>query len=390
MKRLLLAFTLLVSLFARAQNNGNYAAEITTGKRISLITCGPGYQEIYEVFGHTAIRVTDSASHMDIVYNYGTFNGFEESFELKFMRGKLPYYLSVALFSDFMMEYVERHRTVYEQVLHFTPEQQKAFLNYLSWNAEPENRQYKYDFFFDNCATRIRDLYPKTLGNSFKFSPVLPSGSRLTFRDIINRYFYYTLWERFGINILLGSKIDKVMTDSDIMFLPDYLSKGVANSSSAAGVLTGQPVEILPGNSNPPVPVNQPFLLTTVIALLTVAGLTIPRLRLLGRIMTTTLLLVTGLLGCLIIVMWFFTDHQGCSNNFNILWALPTNLFLAFKRPKGIGRYSLVAIGFILITLILHIAGIQRILMLEFLPLLLAMVYIYGTIFKRSGQTAIK
>lgn len=363
----------------------DYDSATKSHLQISLITCGPGYNEIYEVFGHTAIRIVDSEHHTDLVYNYGTFNGFEENFELKFMRGKLPYYLSVYPFSNFLPEYIETHRSVSEQVLNMTDSQKEAFAAYLDNNAEPENRSYKYDFFYDNCATRIRDLFPSTMGKDFKFAPILPTDSKITFRDIINQYFYATKWERFGINILLGSKIDKVMTDKDIMFLPDYLSKGLEGSTVAGKPIAGKQQQLIAGGPAAPNRLSGPMVLTMCIALLTILGLSVPKLRWLGHIMTVSLMVLTGLLGCLIIVMWFFTDHQGCANNYNILWLLPTNLLMAFPRFKGRGRYALVAIVFIFTTIVLHITGVQQLILSEFAPLLLALVYIYGTIYKNSN-----
>ena len=354
--------------------------------RISLVTCGPGFEEIYQVFGHTAVRVIDSVKHTDLAYNYGTFNGFEENFELKFMRGKLDYYLSVYAFNDFIQEYIEQKRSVGEQVLLIDNQQKMAIVNYLNWNAEPANRAYKYDFFFDNCATRIRDIFPEALGRGFTYGKILPVTSRVTFRDIINRYFYYTLWERFGINILLGSRIDKIMDDRDIMFLPDYLDTSISKSTLSGNKLTTPEATLLGGTPTPPAPINGPLILTWSIAILTIAGLSIKRLRLLGRVMSMSLLFITGLLGCLILVMWFGTNHQGCGNNYNILWALPVNIYIAFAQPKGKGRYALVAIGLIFVTLLLHIFGIQQLILQEFLPLLLALVYIYGTIYKQDTK----
>lgn len=359
-------------------------ASVQSHLRISLVTCGPGYSEIYEVFGHTAIRIVDSIHHTDLVYNYGTFNGFEENFELKFMQGKLPYYLSVYPFSDFVPEYIEAHRSVSEQVLNMSEGQKEAFAQYLDYNAEPENRQYKYDFFYDNCATRIRDLFPQTMGKKFAFAPILPKGSKLTFRDIINQYFYATKWERFGINILLGSKIDKVMTDKDIMFLPDYLSKGLEGATISGQPVAGRQQPILAGGPAAPDRLSGPMILTLGILALTVVGLSVDRYKKLGRVMTSVLMLITGLLGCLVVIMWFFTDHQGCSNNYNLLWLLPTNIVLAFGRPKGSGRYALIALILIFTTILLHVLRVQQLILTEFMPLLLALAYIYGTIYRNS------
>ncbi|MBC7554295.1 MAG: DUF4105 domain-containing protein [Taibaiella sp.] len=393
-------FFFLIALFAGFVNYCTAQVGDTTGKtaavsaaalplpedhiRISFVTCGPGFEEIYQVFGHTAVRIIDSSKQTDLVYNYGTFNGFEENFELQFMRGKLLYYLSVYPFNAFIEEYVEQKRSVSERELLITAAEKKEIKSFLEWNALPENRGYKYDFFFDNCATRIRDIFPEALGKNFKYGPLLPASSRITFRNIINQYFYTTLWERFGINILLGSRIDRVMTDKDIMFLPDYLEKSIGASALNGLNVTDQAQRLLPGNPPPTAPVDGPFLLTCGIAILTIAGLSVKKLKLLGNVMSKTLLFITGLLGCLILVMWFGTDHQGCGNNFNVLWALPTNIYIAFAKPKGKERYAIVAMGLIFITVVLHITGVQQLILKEFSPLLLALLYIYGTIYKQS------
>ena len=361
----------------------------TSHVRISLITCGPGYNEVYEVFGHTGIRVIDSVRHTDMVYNYGTFE-YGPDFEMQFARGKLLYSLSVYPFRDFLQEYIETKRSVSEQVLLLDYFQKKYFISFLDNNARPENKYYKYDFFYDNCATRIRDIFPEVARRKFAFAHTLPSPrARITFRDIINQYFYTKLWERFGVNILLGSRIDRVMTDKDIMFLPDYLSTGVGGAT-----MDGQPIAagkqvILPGDPPRPAGINYPFLLTCLIAVLTIAGLSVKSLSRLGKVMSSLLLLLTGLLGILILIMWFATDHGGCHDNFNLLWLLPTNVIIAFASPKGKSKYAIVGIVLIFVTVLLHITGVQQLLLLEFSPILLSLLYIYASIYRKSKLTPV-
>ena len=355
--------------------------------RISLLTCGPGDEEVWEVFGHTALRVIDSDQHSDLVFNYGTFE-FGPDFEIQFMRGKLNYCLAVEPYNGFMQEYVEAKRSVQEQVLLLNWKQKEHVYDFLQWNADPVNRYYKYDFFFDNCATRIRDIFPKheVFGKDFHFGNALPPGKPLSFRDIINKYFYRDHWTRLGVNILLGSRIDKQMSNTDIMFLPDYLRDGVGGGTVKGARIATDPVLLLPGIEMAPEGTNWALVLTVMIALLTIAGLTIKPLRILGRIMSFLMLFVTGLLGCLILVMWFGTDHQGCGNNFNILWCLPTNIIIAFFNPKGKGKYSLIAIVLIGVSLLLHLLKVQGLLLAEFLPLLIALLFIYGAIYKKSKE----
>jgi hypothetical protein len=358
--------------------------EDTSHLRISLLTCGVG-EELYSSFGHTAVRVVDSLTGMDIVFNYGTFS-FGEDFYVKFVRGKLLYYVSYYDYKSFLEEYDYEKRPVEEQVILLPGEKKQQIYEFLRHNALPENRDYKYDFLFDNCATRIRDIFPKSLGGSFQFGEVIKPGERITFRDIIDQYLRNNHWARFGIDMALGSPIDKPMTNEDIMFLPDYLRDGLAGATLDGRKVMGPVTPVISGAEEKDGGINGPFLLTSAIALLTILGLTIPKLKILGKVMSTIILFVTGLLGVFFLFMWFGTDHQSCQNNYNILWALPTNLVLAFGRSKGAGRYSLVALVLLGISLLLHILRIQGLPLLELGPILLSLVFIYGTIYKRSKK----
>ncbi|NDC43061.1 MAG: hypothetical protein EBZ77_16180 [Chitinophagia bacterium] len=106
----------------------------------------------------------------------------------------------------------------------------------------------------------------------------------------------------------------------------------------------------------------------------------------LSAVMNGIVLFVTGVLGCVILVMWFGTDHQACRDNFNLMWALPTNLLIVIGNPRGKQRYVVAAIGLLILCIIVHIAGAQRLLLPEVLPLLAALFYIYGTIFYRASK----
>jgi hypothetical protein len=372
---ILLAAVLLIAK-ANAQSDSSHL-------RISLLTCGVG-EELYSSFGHTGVRVIDSVKGMDVVYSYGTFDFSDPDFYTKFIRGKLLYYASKDVFEGFMQEYVYEHRKVGEQVLLLNGEQKQKIYSFLEWNVLPENRYYKYDFLFDNCATRIRDIGPDILGAGFKFGRALPVDSKITFRNIIDQYLAYKDWERFGIDILLGSRIDKVMSNSDVMFLPDYLRDGLAGATLDGRKVAGETRVILPqGGDVMHGGVNGPFLLTCIIALLTIAGLTMNKLKVLGRVMSFILMLTTGLLGCLVLFMWLGTDHQACQNNWNILWALPTNIVFAFRKKRK-DRYALIAILLLVVSLFLHLLHIQELPLLELMPLMVALLFVYGTVLRRS------
>lgn len=378
-------FLLLLSIAAKAQSEHDTFRR--KGIQVSLLTCGTG-QEIYSVFGHTAVRIVDTSAGTDIVYNYGTFDGYDKDFEKKFMQGKLLYYLSEEQYQDFVSLYREDGRWVEEQVINTSEAEKRQIQDFLLRNLLPEYRAYKYDFFFDNCATRIRDIFTQTHGEAFKYPNVLPPGQRLTFRDIINRYLAGNPWERFGINILLGSKIDKPMSNAEIMFLPDYLRDGVAGATLNGKAFANKTVEIVAAQKNENeqsagnlIERNSVDLVLWGLLILLVAGIFVPQLRLLGAFLSNFMLVMSALLGILILVMWFGTDHQTCANNYNLLWALPTNLMFVFKKKQF--RYAMIGIILILASLAMHLSQIQCLLLPEMVPVLLMLLLVFASNFKK-------
>jgi hypothetical protein len=315
--------------------------------RVSLITIGVG-DDLYATFGHSAIRVTDSSTGGDYVFNYGTFNFETPHFYWKFVRGKLMYSLSAMDFRDFMEAYREEQRPVTEQVLDLSCAEKEMIRQFLQRNYLPENRDYKYDFLYDNCSTRISDIFEKTLGPGWEMSNIIPEEG-LTFREIINRYLKDKPWERLGINIMFGKSTDEAMTNRQIMFLPDYLMKGAYSSR-----LNGKPfvakeaVLYTPQNSSR---ANYPFylhpLLWLTLLAVVVILLSFNRQAKASRVILPwvdrCLFFLTGLLGCFLLFMWFGTDHKVCRWNYNLFWAFPFNLLFSFylpRRSRGVKRYA--------------------------------------------------
>lgn len=344
------------------------------GHRISLLTVGTG-DEIYASFGHTGIRVVDSAAGSDIVYNWGTFE-FGEDFEIKFMRGKLLYTCAQQSYASFYQTYIREQRGFEEQVLFLPPASEQKLLAAIQNNMKEENRYYKYDFLFDNCSTRPRELLKTAFGPEFKYGNAL-KGRRHTFRDEINIYLAGLPWERFGINLLLGAKIDRVMSNEDAMFLPDYLRDGLATATLAGKQVTGPAERILPDAPEEKSYVNGPLLLTLVIGCICILGTAVPGFDILGRFMRYLLLIVTGLLGALMLFMWFGTDHESCRDNWNILWCLPTNLILPFIKPHRRSRYATIAMLLLVAALFVHLTGTQALPLGIIWPLLLSLAVSY-------------
>ena len=175
MRHVLLSLVIFLSLFhlkiageAMADPAQVKFPQISKEARISLITISPGNQ-LYTRFGHSAIRINDPQQELDIVYNYGTFDFDTPGFYTKFLRGKLLYFLSVYSFDRMVRTYEYFNQSVYEQELNLTFEQKIAVYNFLNWNYLPDNRYYLYDFFYDNCSSRIRDVFQDVVKENLDF-----------------------------------------------------------------------------------------------------------------------------------------------------------------------------------------------------------------------------
>jgi len=302
--------------------------------QVSLLTCDPG-DELYSAFGHNAVRVLDQRTGRDIVFNYGTFDFDTPNFYVKFARGKLDYMLSVSTYEQFILHYQYLQRDVREQVLDLSPEQTVRAVQFLHENYEPENRFYRYDFFFDNCATRIRDMLEMVLGDQLKWeeAEVAPDKS---FRTLIDEYVYPMPWADFGIDLALGSVIDKNANEREQQFLPDYMEKAFAK----AYIVGDGPSRPLVKSTSTVLEIDaplskgslfNPYLLFWVIAIagivLTFVGYKQKRLFIAWDIVVFGLL---GIVGWVIVFLWFFTDHSATVYNWNILWAFPFHLVLVY------------------------------------------------------------
>lgn len=332
-------FFLILALFvmsgiSRGQPTGD-------ALQISLITCGPG-KDLYSTFGHTAIRVTDHTRGEDYIFNYGTFDFSTPHFYWKFIRGRLMYFLSVQDFYSFIETYKEENRKVSEQILNLSPEEKEEIWQFLRTNYLPANRYYKYDFLFDNCSTRIRDIFSNIFGASWKIDNIIPVPG-LSFRDIINTYLKSNPWEKLGINLMFGKRADQEMTNRQIMFLPYFLEQGASHSRIAGKPLVMETRELYTPRPEPSS--GTPFYQFPIFWL-GLAGLFIIILSFAGQGSFSIILLqwidrclffLTGLLGCFLLFMWWGTDHEICTDNFNLLWLFPLNLLFSFYFFKNSG-----------------------------------------------------
>lgn len=297
-----------------------------------MLTCAPG-KELYSTFGHTALRVKDEQRGTDYVFNYGTFE-FGPDFYTGFIRGKLLYFLSVQDFSDFVYEYQLQSRSIQQQVLQLNCNEKQKLYTALQVNAEEQNRYYRYDFLFDNCTTRAGDIVTRNTNSPVVFKNILPK-YHPTFRDLIHGYLDrgHQYWSKLGIDILLGAKLDRKVSNHEAMFLPDYLLKGFDSASLSGHSLVMSPQTIL----QMPSPLKDKSFFTPavvfVLLLVIVVGISFIPLngaRVAISVFDFLFFFILGLAGLLLLFMWFGTDHKVCQNNYNLLWALPTNVVMAF------------------------------------------------------------
>ncbi len=297
---------------------------------ISILTCDPG-KELYSSFGHTAIRIIDPVLGFDKVYNYGTFDFATPNFYMKFVRGQLNYRLSVGVFSHFEEEYIKDKRSIYEQVLNIDSTLKQKVFVMLEENNLAENRYYKYDFFFDNCSSRVRDILDSALNNKIEFIDLDKDDK--TFRDLIHPYIEENVWACFGIYILLGTPADRVAESYDYMFLPDHLMHEFNHAT-----YHGEPVikefkivyeheeikQQIPFYSKP---VFVMWVLFGFLFIVSIIGIVRKKWF---RIIDVLLFFMIGILGLLVLGLWTATDHTTTINNLNILWAIPLHFPMAF------------------------------------------------------------
>lgn len=343
MRRIVLILALLLLPFAgQAQEQGQ--RPLSDSAFASVLTCGAG-DEFYTSFGHTAIRVCDTARGVDMVYNYGTFDFDTPHFYWTFARGKLNYCLSRSSFEDFMLEYRYEGRAVWEQRLLLSEQEVNNLYLMLETNYLPEYRYYMYDFFRDNCATRVRDMVRDCLCHD-RLSPECRRDTNLSYRNILYQSTEGTLlWWRLAIDMALGVRCDQRCSNYEYMFSP---LKMMEQFDTLTRVGSGEPVAehavtLLQETRQQPSRSLSPTLVFWVLFVM-VLCLTLMEWRKgwsLGW-MDRVLFIVVSLLSLLALFLWFCTDHYCTKINLNVLWASPLFIYFAIMLRRS-NRWVIVA-----------------------------------------------
>lgn len=364
-------------------SNGISKAPVLSEKaQISVITCAPG-DLLYESFGHSAIRVHDPKRRLDIVFNYGIFDFNQPNFNANFVKGNLQYRLGVSPYDRFLASYIPYNRSVYEQVLELDSIDRQALFNFLDWNYLPENRYYRYDYFRNNCSSKILDCISEESANELVYEWE-PQGAK-TYRDLVSDFAGENQWGRFGIDLCMGPSIDRELSPLEYTFLPIYLMKFLDQTNYKNGrPLVKERRLVYQGEPRKdhfqlwdPLPLGWLFFVLFSFAYLWLR----PRYHILLDIPLISMSILAGLL---LAFLWFFTDHVDTYHNYNLLWLTPLNILLLIPIRRIKKSYSLVY-GVLLIVFVLSSPFLPQAFNPAIYPILLlllvrtALIYRYST-----------
>lgn len=390
MKFLYTIVTLLIFTYVKADNIDSFT-NVTLSRKatISLITCGSG-DELYSLFGHSAIRIKDESNNIDLAFNYGTFDFDTPNFFTKFAKGQLDYFLSTYPFHYFPASYILENRWVCEQDLNISNEEVNAVFHALILNAQDRNKYYRYDFFFDNCATRIRDIL------NISISGIIYTNDTIfvnrTIRDEMNRYLLKSSWTHLGLNLALGRFCDMPVNNWNSMYLPDNLALQLSkafikhNSDSTTKLLLTSPPTFLVK----PQDVCENDILITPITL--IISLLILFFTVMFYLKNSRLLFVIdsffwltlGLVGSLIFFLSIISSHSICRQNFNLLWISPIYLFYLFPAKRRIGQIIHKYLTYFILPLLLIfiISALTRIQAFPYESYILVLLIAFRILFK--------
>ncbi len=349
MNKLIIA--LMLSFFSLTQSVRGQEDSI----KVSLMTCAPG-TEIYALFGHTALRYEDTARGEDWVFNYGMFSFNTPHFIYRFVKGETDYELGVTPYSYFEGSYAMRGSSVYQQTLNLTMAEKQKLRRLLEENYQPENRVYRYNFFYDNCTTRARDIIEECIEGKV----VYPDGKEgLSFRDIVHQYTKGHEWDELGIDMCLGSEADEPVDARKQMFAPIYMLEAAGKATIVAGdsvrpfvLQEKKVVDVEPEGGEGGFPLSPLVCVFVLMGAVCLVGWIQLKVKKVIWIWDLFLFGVQGLAGCVIAFLVCFSTHPTVGSNWLILLLnpipliyLPVMVYRAIKGKKDL--YHLINIVYL-------------------------------------------
>lgn len=354
----LVVFLLSLTSNVKAQQYSN--SNKNDSIQISLLTCGPG-EEVYSLYGHTAIRFHDLKNNQDLVINYGMFSFSQRFFIIRFVFGLTDYEMGIMPFDAFMEEYESEGRWVKEQVLNIPLQDKMKIAMAIENNYLPENKTYRYNYFYDNCTTRARDILIKNISENVEVKD--NQSVKSSYRKEIHKWNTNHCWARWGNDLLLGVNADRSIDRKEQQFLPDNLSKDWKTATikytdgkvypfiSQEHYLIGKTLSTKDSAQNSNI-FNPYTLIGAIILVILLASWKKTSHPLPYKIVMFCVWLTTGLCGIIITAM-IFSQHPTVSLNFQILLLNPLNLGMLIPALAHNKKYNLI----ILTCLILFMLG---------------------------------
>ena len=370
----------------------NKIQEINTSfeeKKISIISIGEG-SSLADAFGHTGIRVVSNGS--DIVFNFGVYDFSAPNFYSNFVKGRPVYKLAVQKYENFKDGYIYQNRYLVEHELNISEESKMNIIDLLINNSRPENKYYTYDYLRDNCSTRVADILIDDTNNEFK-DDKLESEAVFTYRELIHKKIGENSWAAVGIDLCLGAIIDKKISVRETFFIPEKLMQYMDElmidySKPITKNIIFSPDS--PSRYNEGFP--KPFLLNSIISFLIIL-LTYFNFKnnSWNRSIDFIIYLFSGLVGVLIIYLWFFSNHFASAQNFNFLWAFPFNLVVVFaliRKTPPLWTINFVKLNIILLILLfIHwTTGVQKY-NITLLPIFISLLVRYSYLVIQINKT---
>ncbi len=350
---------------------------------VSILTCTPG-KDMYAKFGHTALRVRDYTANRDVVFNYGCFDYNSNNFVLKFLLGKTDYLLDAEEFDFLKYRYGRLGNGVSEQVLNLSQAEANRLLVLLLENLRPENQEYRYNWLYDNCTERARDMIEKALEGEIEYSDVVDED--VTVRDMLHECLEKSPWVSFGIDMILGDEIDRKVDRRVMMFLPDVFRQ----ESDGAYIMRkdGERVPYIMERNTVLEDMNgpdkaymilSPLFLFSLLLLCTVSlFLQELKKKKYTAWMDVTMHTCQGLAGFLVAFLFFLSEHPAVDNNWLVIMFNPLPLFYAAwllycyrKGRKNLLSYiNLIVTAGFLVTMVFCLQSFNPamwVLMLSFL-----------------------
>ncbi|MCG8697158.1 MAG: DUF4105 domain-containing protein [Bacteroidales bacterium] len=308
---------------------------------VSVFTYEPG-NEIYTIFGHTALRISIDSMGVDKVYNFGMFDFSTPFFYLKFAKGNLAYFLSVSDYKRFLTRSLMEHRKIYEQQLYFNKKEIVNLYHLLETCYYSDDRYYIYDFYYDNCVTRVRDYIIQVKPSVFTYDS--SQFCCQTFRQLIKPYFEQNVWLDIGVNLLLGKQTDKTAKSYEFMFLPGQFKKII----TASGIVMSEKViqdTVLPVSSK----IYNSYWFLCFVVMMLIALLFVKRVQ---KKIYVIYSVVIGGLGCFLLLISLISENPAYTSNYNVIWLLPAIFTFFIKKELYKNIYSLCYVTILILILV--------------------------------------